>query len=354
MKTLLVLRHAKSSWSNIRLDDHERPLNARGERDGPRMGELIRSHRLTPDVIISSDATRAQSTAESAAEAAGYTGKILLENLLYGAGAADIIAVLRTVFKAGTSIVDDRRAQSWPRATGHRVDGGRRGSPDRRPGADPPADRALARSRCLDARDAARALAAERPKQKRRESRAVLSHDPRRHFLETRALRQVGGPRLRRRSSHAPPSCTSVADPLVCWPSAALAVISKRALPPSTCCLVTFTSVRVRRFISEVICLHLLWHLAQPAAQLFGVVRQQRPGASRPWPATARSMLVELERVLRLVMCGADEPGIDAANTIARRVVAMCVMRFSRGDAGRPPAIIDARWSLKVLNVHSP
>ncbi len=105
MKTLLVLRHAKSSWSDTRLDDHERPLNARGERDGPRMGELIRSHRLTPDVIISSDATRARSTAEAAAEAAGYTGKILLENLLYGAGAADIIAVLRTVSEAGASIV---------------------------------------------------------------------------------------------------------------------------------------------------------------------------------------------------------------------------------------------------------
>ena len=43
MKTLLVLRHAKSSWSDPALDDHERPLNKRGRRDGPRMGELVRS-----------------------------------------------------------------------------------------------------------------------------------------------------------------------------------------------------------------------------------------------------------------------------------------------------------------------
>jgi phosphohistidine phosphatase len=105
MKTLLVLRHAKSSWNDTALDDHERPLNSRGERDAPRMGELVREHRLTPDVIISSDATRAQLTAEAAGEAAGYTGKILLDNRLYHAGAADIVAVLRTVPETNSGIV---------------------------------------------------------------------------------------------------------------------------------------------------------------------------------------------------------------------------------------------------------
>jgi phosphohistidine phosphatase len=97
MKTLLVLRHAKSSWNDTALDDHERPLNTRGERDAPRMGELVREHRLTPDVIISSDAIRAQLTAEAVGEAAGYTGKIVFDNRLYHADAADIVAVLRTV-----------------------------------------------------------------------------------------------------------------------------------------------------------------------------------------------------------------------------------------------------------------
>jgi phosphohistidine phosphatase len=70
MKTLLVLRHAKSSWHDPALDDHDRPLNKRGQQDGPRMGELVREHRLTPDVIISSDAVRARLTAEAVAEAA--------------------------------------------------------------------------------------------------------------------------------------------------------------------------------------------------------------------------------------------------------------------------------------------
>jgi phosphohistidine phosphatase len=105
MKTLLVLRHAKSSWNDTSLDDHERPLNVRGERDAPRMGELVREYRLTPEVIISSDATRAQLTAEAVGEAAGYTGKIVLDSRLYHAGSSDIVAVLRTVPETNAGIV---------------------------------------------------------------------------------------------------------------------------------------------------------------------------------------------------------------------------------------------------------
>lgn len=95
MKTLLVLRHAKSSWNDGALADHDRPLNERGERDAPRMGNLLRQQRLTPDVIISSDAVRARMTAEAVAEAARYAGEIRLEPLLYGAAPDDILVVLR-------------------------------------------------------------------------------------------------------------------------------------------------------------------------------------------------------------------------------------------------------------------
>jgi phosphohistidine phosphatase len=97
MKTLLVLRHAKSSWDDSALDDQKRPLNKRGRRDGPRMGELVREYRLTPDVIISSDAVRAQLTAEAVAQASGYAGDILLDPHLYMASPADILSVLRTM-----------------------------------------------------------------------------------------------------------------------------------------------------------------------------------------------------------------------------------------------------------------
>ncbi len=97
MRNLLVLRHAKSSWNDPALDDHERPLNKRGRRDGPRMGELVREYGLIPDIVIASDAVRAQLTAETVADAARYAGEILLDRHLYMAGPADIVSRLRTV-----------------------------------------------------------------------------------------------------------------------------------------------------------------------------------------------------------------------------------------------------------------
>src|SRR5215470_18877532 len=97
MKTLLVLRHAKSSWNDPALHDHERPLNKRGQRDAPRMGELVREYGLIPDVVISSDAVRARLTAEAVAETARYAGQILLDPHLYMACAADILSLLPTV-----------------------------------------------------------------------------------------------------------------------------------------------------------------------------------------------------------------------------------------------------------------
>ena len=97
MKTLLILRHAKSSWNDPELDDHARPLNKRGRRDGPRMGELLRKYGLMPDLVISSDAVRAQLTAKAVTEAARYAGEILLDPRLYMASPADILSLLRTV-----------------------------------------------------------------------------------------------------------------------------------------------------------------------------------------------------------------------------------------------------------------
>ena len=78
MKTLLILRHAKSSWKDEGLTDFDRPLNGRGQRDAPRMGTLLREHDLIPDKILSSNAVRARSTALLAAEAAGFKGDLEL------------------------------------------------------------------------------------------------------------------------------------------------------------------------------------------------------------------------------------------------------------------------------------
>jgi phosphohistidine phosphatase len=105
MKTLLVLRHAKSSWTDPALDDRERPLNARGQRDAPRMGALMREQRLAPDLVITSDAMRARDTAEAVAAAARYAGEILADGRLYNASLDGILEVLRTVPKPDTGTV---------------------------------------------------------------------------------------------------------------------------------------------------------------------------------------------------------------------------------------------------------
>src|SRR6185295_4521548 len=75
-KTLLIMRHAKSSWKEAELADHERPLNKRGRRDAPAMGQVLRQHRLTPDAILSSTALRARETAAAVAEVCGFGGVI--------------------------------------------------------------------------------------------------------------------------------------------------------------------------------------------------------------------------------------------------------------------------------------
>ena len=76
MKTLLVLRHAKSSWNYPELSDYDRSLNGRGKRDAPRMGKHLRQAALIPDRILTSSAKRARKTANKVAKSCGYTGKV--------------------------------------------------------------------------------------------------------------------------------------------------------------------------------------------------------------------------------------------------------------------------------------
>ena len=83
MKTLLILRHAKSSWNYPELSDYDRPLNARGKRDAPRMGKHLREQGLIPDRILSSSAKRARKTASRVAKACGYPGKVKKLDVFY-------------------------------------------------------------------------------------------------------------------------------------------------------------------------------------------------------------------------------------------------------------------------------
>jgi phosphohistidine phosphatase len=76
MKTLLLMRHAKSSWKHPENPDHERPLNKRGKKDAPLMGNLIKDKELIPQYILSSTACRAVETAEMVVKSSGFNGKV--------------------------------------------------------------------------------------------------------------------------------------------------------------------------------------------------------------------------------------------------------------------------------------
>lgn len=90
MKTLLILRHAKSSWDDAILSDFERPLNARGLRAAPFMGALMRRRELIPDTILSSPAMRARHTAELVQHAGAFDAEITFIDDIYEASPGNL------------------------------------------------------------------------------------------------------------------------------------------------------------------------------------------------------------------------------------------------------------------------
>lgn len=94
MKTLYVIRHAKSSWT-FNLDDHDRPLGLRGRRDVRIMGKYLSENVPTPDAMISSTASRALHTALFLADEWGFPEEqMLITKELFHAGPGDILEVI--------------------------------------------------------------------------------------------------------------------------------------------------------------------------------------------------------------------------------------------------------------------
>ena len=85
MKTLFVLRHAKSSWEDRELADFDRPLNARGRDAAPFMGEVMKGYEFEPEIILSSPAVRARETARLVKESAGLKASIKFHERIYEA-----------------------------------------------------------------------------------------------------------------------------------------------------------------------------------------------------------------------------------------------------------------------------
>lgn len=95
MKTVYLIRHAKSSWENPRLSDIERPLNKRGTRDAPFMAQLLYKNNIPFDAFISSPALRARTTAQCFLDAFFFPAeKLILDQSLYLADDDEILEVI--------------------------------------------------------------------------------------------------------------------------------------------------------------------------------------------------------------------------------------------------------------------
>ncbi|MCP5096678.1 MAG: histidine phosphatase family protein [Chloroflexi bacterium] len=97
MKTLLICRHAKSSWDNSYLGDHERPLNKRGKAAAPKMGQHLKAEDVVPDLIISSTAKRAIETAKAIIIASEFEGELQVTRDFYLADPEAYYDILCTV-----------------------------------------------------------------------------------------------------------------------------------------------------------------------------------------------------------------------------------------------------------------
>ncbi|MEO0331181.1 MAG: histidine phosphatase family protein [Bacteroidota bacterium] len=97
-KTLYLVRHAKSSWKDTSLVDHNRPLNKRGKRDAPEMGRRLAARNIRPDLVISSPAERAKRTIIVIAAEISYSeSQIQWKEGLYHASAETLLKHMRDV-----------------------------------------------------------------------------------------------------------------------------------------------------------------------------------------------------------------------------------------------------------------
>lgn len=105
MKTLYILRHAKSSRKDGNLSDIERPLNGRGRRDSKTIGDLLKKEKITPDLVLSSSAVRTRETTEIVLSAARLSTEVRYDERMYDAGAHRLLEVVRQIEKNKKSVL---------------------------------------------------------------------------------------------------------------------------------------------------------------------------------------------------------------------------------------------------------
>ena len=105
MKTLVLLRHAKSDWSDPSLGDFDRPLATRGIEAAPRMGQAIRARGLVPDLVLCSSAARARETWDLVAPELKATPRVKFQRGLYLASPAKLLEKLRGADNAAKTVL---------------------------------------------------------------------------------------------------------------------------------------------------------------------------------------------------------------------------------------------------------
>jgi phosphohistidine phosphatase len=105
VRTLLLLRHAKSSWDDPALDDHARPLTPRGIRAARRIGEYLQDEHVRLDLVLCSSARRARQTFEELQPTVEDVAEAQIVDELYGASASMILQQLRAIDGAVSSVL---------------------------------------------------------------------------------------------------------------------------------------------------------------------------------------------------------------------------------------------------------
>ena len=94
MKRLVIMRHAKSSWKESSLTDHQRPLNKRGKRDAPRVGRELQVRGWAPSLVLSSDSTRTRLTYKRMLPELQTTPEVRWREDFHHGGAQDLMLAL--------------------------------------------------------------------------------------------------------------------------------------------------------------------------------------------------------------------------------------------------------------------
>jgi phosphohistidine phosphatase len=106
MKLLYLIRHAKSSWDDSDQTDFVRPLNKRGEHDASLMANFLNKKKIEPDLIISSPANRAISTAQIFAETLEYNiDSVKSVERIYEAGLRELMTVVREIDDRNNTVI---------------------------------------------------------------------------------------------------------------------------------------------------------------------------------------------------------------------------------------------------------